>query len=126
MKKIAIALMAVVFLLLIVVVLVTAQAKIPPEGGTPNAAPNLKTEDLLKIRELQYQQAKRALEMNEIEKRYALLQKQSDAWKDEMHAAIAAGAKAARVDLQKWDFDTDKLTFIPKPAPVPTAVPAPK
>ncbi len=94
---------------------------VPPVSLSPTLpvapSPHLPLSALLEIRELQYQQAKRALEMNDLEKRYAALQKESDAWKEQMHAAIAAGAKAAGVDLQKWDFDSDKLTFIRKEQP---------
>ena len=127
MKKLAIALMVVCFVL-VAVVLVNAQAVAETgrqgetETGSKTASslpvapsPSLPVSALLKIRDLQYQQAKRELEKQSLEKRYEQLQKESDTWKAEMSAAIAAGAKAAGVDLQKWDFDSDTLKFIPKP-----------
>jgi hypothetical protein len=81
------------------------------------AAPEVKAEDALKIRDLQYEQAKRAMEMRDLEERYQQLKTESDNWRTQMQAAIAAAAKSAGVDLAKWDFNIDTLKFTIKPPP---------
>ncbi len=86
---------------------------------TPESAPALKTEDLLKVRDLQYQQAKRLLVMRQMEKEYKALQDAVDAGQQQMNEVISAGAKASNVDLTKWAFDPDALKFVARPAPTP-------
>ncbi len=87
--------------------------QVPPTGGT------LKTEDLLKIRDLQYEQAKRLLEMRQIEARYRELQEATVSGQQQIDDAVRAGAAAANVDLKQWVFDADRLKFIPRAAEKP-------
>ncbi|HKO43322.1 MAG TPA: hypothetical protein VJU84_08530 [Pyrinomonadaceae bacterium] len=90
-------------------------------GGSPSPspavaiAPELTPEQLLKIRDLQYSQAKVVLEMRQLEARYKELQQQGATLQHELDRAVTDGAKSAGVDLDKWIFDTDKLKFVTRP-----------
>src|SRR5260370_12251911 len=104
------------------------QSQNPPAtaGGTdksatpsPEVTPALKTEDLLKVRDLQYQQAKRLLAMRQMEKEYQALQLAVDVGQQQMNEVIRAGAKAANVDLNNWAFNPDPLNLFARPAPTP-------
>ena len=100
------------------------QSQSATPSPTPQQQPALKTEDLLKVRDLQYQQAKRLLAMRQMEKEYKALQDAVDAGQRQMDEVIRAGAKAGNVDLEKWLFDSDSLRFVARPAPTPTQSPA--
>jgi len=108
------------FLVLVVTIAVLAQqpASRPQEANA--AAPTLKTEDLLKVRDLQYQQAKRMLTMRQLEQEYKALKDAVDAGQQQMEEVVRAGAKAASIDLEKWRFDPDALRFVARPAPTPS------
>lgn len=99
-----------------------------PQAGVPalRAAPALKTEDLLKIRDVQYRHAQRAAQMRAIEQAYTKLQGEQDADVQKVDVIIAAAAKDAKVDLTKWVFDIEELKFVPREKPAPAAQPSPK
>src|SRR6266403_3595526 len=59
----------------------------PPEGGTPSA-PELKSEDLLKISRLQLQQAMRLIRRQDMEREYESLQKQIDENRNAIRSAV--------------------------------------
>jgi len=80
-------------------------------------APQLKAEDLLNIRNLQFDQAKRLLEMQSLKSRYEQLQNESQSFQPALRTMIEAAAKAANVDLTKWEFDSDSLKFVARPMP---------
>lgn len=92
--------------------------------ATPEA-PQLKTEDKFKIRDLQYSQAKVALEMKRLEARYKELQQQGAVLQMDIDEAVTVAAKNAGVDLTRWIFDADKLKFVARPDPKPVT-PNPK
>jgi len=79
--------------------------------------PALKTEDLLKIRDLQYSQAKRALQMKQYEAAYRQLQDDQMADARRIDDVIREAAKGASVDIEKWSFDADALKFVPRSPP---------
>jgi hypothetical protein len=91
-----------------------------PQAGMPALqAPALKAEDLLKIRDLQYAQAKRVQQMQQMEAVYKRLQ--DDQASDSRHIddVIREAAKAANIDISKWVFDAETLKFVPRPAEKP-------
>jgi hypothetical protein len=83
--------------------------------------PALKTEELLKIRDIQYDHAKRAARMKQIEELYERLQAEQAADAKRIDAVIVTGAQAAKINLETWIFNVDSLTFVlrEKSAPAP-------
>ena len=93
---------------------VTADAAIKAAGDS--APPQLKAEDLLKIRNVQYEKVKRALQMTQIEAAYKALQEQQEAGSRRLDDLLTEAVKAAGVDTTKWIFDLEQLRFSERPA----------
>ena len=94
------------------------------EDAKAVAAPELKAEDLLKIRDLQFQQARRLMQQQQMVREYEALQKQIEESREALRGAVDVALKD--VDRAKWDFDAETLKLIPHanpPAPATSAAP---
>lgn len=74
--------------------------------------PQVKTEDLLRLRNLQYEQAKRLVRMQEIKSEFDRLNSENQRLNAEIETWIKEQAKAQNIDLTKDVFDFDKLKFV--------------
>ena len=86
-------------------------------------APVMKTEDQLRIRNLQFDQDKKLLEMKRLEAQYRELLLAVDRAQQQIENAVRDGARSAGVDLDKFQFDLDTLRFVPRPARSPSTKP---
>lgn len=74
--------------------------------------PQIKSEDLLKFRNLQYEQAKRALRMQDLRNEFDRLNSEQQKIGTEIDNWIKEQAKVQNVDLAKYVFDSDQLKFV--------------
>lgn len=70
------------------------------------------SEDLLKFRNLQYEQAKRVVRMQEIRAEYEKLNSENEKFKVEIESWVRDQAKKQNVDLKTHYFDSDQLKFV--------------
>ncbi len=78
------------------------------------AAPVLRAEDLLKVRDLQYKHAARAATLTKMEQQYEQLIKLQEADAQKLDTVIQEAAKASNIDLTKWQFEIEELKFVPR------------
>jgi len=88
--------------------------------------PQMKLEDLLRIRSLQYEQDKKLLEIQRLQARYKELQEGIAADTQTINEAVRSGAQNANVDLSRYVFDLDALKFVPRPAAAASPSPKPE
>jgi hypothetical protein len=86
----------------------------PLAGGGQLLTPAMRAEDLLRIRNLQYEQDKKLIEMQQIEARYKELKDGIASDNAAINAAVRAGAEAVHADILKFVFDLDSLKLIPR------------
>lgn len=80
------------------------------------AAPQLKPEVALKLRDVQYEAAQTLLKMRDLEKQYADLQ-QKFVGEQQKFAGLAGSAlKDSGIDEGKWQLDADTLTVVERKA----------
>lgn len=77
-----------------------------------NGTSTIKSDDLLKLRNLQYEQAKRLIRMQEIKAEFDKLNSENQSISVEISNWIKEQAKIQNVDLAKNTFDFDKLKFV--------------
>lgn len=90
-----------------------AASPVKPNEAQVTVVPAMKTEDQLRVRDLQYAQDKALLEIRQIEARFKELQASVRALNQQIDDAV----RAAGVDPTKFVFDLDELKFVPRPAP---------
>lgn len=69
-------------------------------------------EELLKFRNLQYEQAKRIVRMQDLRAEFDKLNIENEKIKGEMDNWIKEQAKKQNVDLTKYAWDSDQLKFV--------------
>lgn len=72
----------------------------------------IKPEDLLVVRSLQYEKAKRIIRMQELKTEFDKLNTEQQALDVEMDNWVKEQAKIQNIDLTKNRFDFDKLKFV--------------
>lgn len=77
-----------------------------------NGSYTIKSDNLLKLRNLQYEQAKRILRMQELKNEFDKLNIEQQALAVEIDSWIKEQAKAQNIDLTKSKFDLDTLKFV--------------
>jgi hypothetical protein len=85
---------------------------------SPLITPAMKPEDQLKIRNLQYEQDKKIIELQRLKLREQELEEAIQTDVSAINAAVRAGGQAAGVDFAKFIFDLDSLKFVLRPSPV--------
>jgi hypothetical protein len=86
-----------------------------PAAQQKAAAPVVKSEELLKMRSLQYESAKRLVRMHQLQAEFEKLQNEQQSLAQQINAWIVAQAEALKVDLKKLQFDFDALRFVERP-----------
>lgn len=77
-----------------------------------NALSGIKSDDLLILRNLQYEQAKRVIRMQELKSEFDKLNNEQQQISISINAWIKDQAKKQNVDLTKNQFDLDQLKFV--------------
>lgn len=77
-----------------------------------NALSDIKSDDLLKLRNLQYEKAKRIIRMQELKSEFDKLNTEQQSLDTEINTWIKEQAKSQNVDLTKNRFDFDNLKFV--------------
>lgn len=77
-----------------------------------NTLSDIKSDELLKLRNLQYEQAKRIIRMQELKNEFDKLSVEQQTISSEIDNWIKEQAKIQNVDLTKNRFDLDKLKFV--------------
>jgi len=72
-------------------------------------------DDLLKFRNLQYEQAKRVVRMQDLKSEFDKLNSENEQLKAEMSAWVKDQAKKQNIDLAKFYFNSDTLKFVEIP-----------
>lgn len=81
-------------------------------SNAQNGILTTKPDDLLKVRNLQYEQAKRLLRMQQIQAEYTKLDAEQQNLSSQIDNWIKEQAKINNIDLTKNRFDFDSLKFV--------------
>lgn len=77
-----------------------------------NAQTQIKSDDLLKLRNLQYEHAKRIIRMQDLKSEFDKLNSEQQKISAEIDSWIKEQAKIQNVDLTKNTWDSDQLKFV--------------
>jgi hypothetical protein len=92
--------------IIIILILLTSFTVFAQSGTT------IKSDDLLKLRNLQYEQAKIILRMQDLKSEFDRLNTEQIKKKDDIDKWIKDQAKEQNIDLTTHQFDLDQLKFV--------------
>lgn len=81
-------------------------------GAFVTVQQQIKSDDLLKLRNLQYEQAKRIVRMQDLKSEFDKLNIEQQQISAEIDSWIKEQAKINNIDLTKSRWDSDKLKFV--------------
>ena len=116
--KILIALLALCLFTAIVGRAQSPGSTVKPVPPATAAAPQLKDAELLKIRNIQLNQAARTIRMQQLQAEFKDLAAANAVDGRAIDDVITTAAKASNIDLTKWIFDAEKLAFVERPKEV--------
>lgn len=99
----------VVYLIVVVILLLTGLVV-----GSAQT-PTIKSDDLLKLRNLQYEQAKRILRMQDLKSEFDRLNSEQQKLTIDIENWIKEQGKAQNIDFTKQRFDLDQMKFVDIP-----------
>lgn len=91
---------------IIFVILFVALCTYSQNGAT------ISSDDLLKLRNLQYEQAKYVIRMQDLRTEFDKVSSDNEKVKAQIDAWIIEQAKKQNIDLTKYRFDSDQLKFV--------------
>lgn len=72
----------------------------------------ISSDDLLKLRSLQYEQAKRVIRLQDLRNEFIRVSSENESISAEIESWIKEQAKKQNIDLTKNHFDSDQLKFV--------------
>lgn len=106
-----------VFLLLTIQCVVFAQndATLKPQPSTESTSPKPNSEDLVKLLKLQNDQKQMVINLQDLAARFDQVKKQKETLDQQIAIWVEEQAKKLKVDLTRFTFNIDTLTFVEKP-----------